>query len=100
MSKSSVESKVTVNIFGDEYPIIGVGDSSYISQIADYVDSKMKEVAKSSRVVSRDKVAILAAMSIASELYENKDSMKLSKVHINSKIDNILNRLELALTDK
>ena len=57
--------KVVVKIFGEEYPIAGSADQAYISRIADYVDSKMKETAKNSQIKSRDKVAILAAMSIA-----------------------------------
>ncbi len=94
---NSAENKVTVNIYGEEYPITGVSDPAYISRIADYVDLRMKETAKNSRVAARDKVAILAAMSIASEFYENNDSKKEFQKQFNSKIDNLISRLDSVL---
>ena len=66
MSDTLAENKVVVNIFGEDYPITGVTDPSYISRVADFVDARMKEAAGGSRVHSRDRIAILAAMSLAS----------------------------------
>lgn len=94
---NSDENKVTVNIYGEEYPITGVSDPAYISRIADYVDLRMKETAKSSRVAARDKVAILAAMSIASEFYENNDSKDEFQKQYISKIENLISRLDSVL---
>ena len=97
MTDKTVENKVMVNIFGDEYPITGVTDPAYITRVADYVDSKMKETAKGSRVTSRDKIAILAAMSIASELYEKKDSADFLSEQMILKIDNALAKIDTVL---
>ena len=94
---NSDENKVTVNIYGEEYPITGVSDPAYISRIADYVDLRMKETAKNSRVAARDKVAILAAMSIASEFYENNESKEDIQKQFSSKIDNLISRLDSVL---
>ncbi|UCD63399.1 MAG: cell division protein ZapA [Candidatus Zixiibacteriota bacterium] len=99
MADSSAASKVVVNIYGEDYPITGAGDPSYISRIADYVDAKMKETAKTSRVASRDKVAILAAMSIASELHAEKATLRQSGKQFDHRIDAILKRLDAALKD-
>lgn len=99
MNDSQFENKVMVNIYGEEYPITGVSDPSYISRIADFVDAKMKETANSSRVMTRDKIAILAAMSIASELYEKKESLDISQINLNKKIDSILKRIESTLEE-
>ena len=91
------ENKVVVNIYGEDYPITGVTDSSHISKVADYVDTKMKELAQDSRVKSRDKVAILAAMSIASELLEASGELKLARGQFDSELDSLLSRLDQAL---
>jgi len=99
MNDSQFENKVMVNIYGEEYPITGVSDPSYISRIADFVDAKMKETANSSRVMTRNKIAILAAMSIASELYEKKESLDISQINLNKKIDSILKRIESTLEE-
>ena len=67
------ENKVVVHIFGEDYPFTGVNDPAHIVRVAEYVDSKMNEAARVGRIQARDKVAILAAMSIASELLEKSE---------------------------
>ena len=99
MADSSAAHKVMVSIYGEDYPISGVNDPDYITKIAEYVDAKMKEAAKSSRAVARDKVAILAAMSIASELHGEKESLQQSGSHFESQIDSMLKRLDGALAN-
>ena len=93
----SQANKVTVNIFGEEYPITGVSDPAYISRIADFVDLRMRETAKGSRTAARDKIAILTAMSLASELYENKEDSEHSQEKYDSQLDQLINRLDSAL---
>lgn len=89
--------KVVVNIFGEEYPIMGISDPTYISKIAHYVDNKMNDIAKSSRVKSRDKVAILATLSIASELHEKNEILKSGNKDVESQLDSVMARLDKAL---
>jgi cell division protein ZapA len=60
----------TVEIFGREYKIRGVGDETYIQKIASYVDEKMREVSTGSSLPSNDRLAILAALNIADELFQ------------------------------
>ncbi len=97
MATNSVNNKVVVSIYGEDYPITGVSDPGYISRIADIVDSRMKDVANGSRVKSRDKVAILAAMSIASELYEKTDDLTGSRGEMNKTVDRIIEQMDKAL---
>lgn len=99
MVDSSSANKVMVSIYGEDYPITGFGDPAYISKIADYVDAKMKEAAGSGRIVARDKVAILAALSIASELHGERDTRKMSGKQYDKRIDDILTRLDKALSN-
>jgi len=63
---------VKVNIFGTEYPIKGDSDTDYIQEIAQYVNNKMIEIEKSLTVKSSLKIAILAALNIADELYKER----------------------------
>ncbi|MDH3891965.1 MAG: cell division protein ZapA [candidate division Zixibacteria bacterium] len=98
MSDTLAENKVVVNIFGEDYPMTGVTDPSYISRVADFVDARMKAAAGDSRVRSRDRIAILAAMSLASELMEAKERLDGSQGELNSQADGILARLESELS--
>lgn len=68
-----------VEIFGQDYKIKGVGDPDYINKIAGYVDKKMREIAHSSGIMSQSRIAILAALNITDELYQEKEKNKLSR---------------------
>lgn len=61
-----------VNIYGTDYPIKGSTNVEYIKQVAEYVDSKMREVDQSVAAVSTLKVAILAALNITDELFKER----------------------------
>jgi len=61
-----------VNIFGAEYALKADNNQDYIAEIAAYVDSKMKEIQKSQTISSNLKLAILAALNIADELFQEK----------------------------
>jgi cell division protein ZapA len=62
----------TVEIFGREYKIRGVADEKYIQEVASYVDMKMKEVSRGSSLPAHDRLAILAALNIADELFQER----------------------------
>ncbi len=100
MSDPRVENKVIVKIFGEEYPITGVSDPAHMFRVAEYVDTKMQEVARISRSKARDKVAILTALSIASELQEVSDQLRQLEDSQNTRVDSLLSRLDETLSDE
>jgi len=61
-----------VRIYGAEYSIRGHADANYIKAVAEYLDSKMREIDKNVRVDSSLKVAILASLNIADELFKER----------------------------
>lgn len=63
---------VTVNIFGTEYTLRGAADADYVKQVAAFVDQRMNEVAKGAATASTARVAILAAVNIADELFREQ----------------------------
>ncbi len=63
---------MTVTIFGKEYTLKGGADSDYVQEVAAFVDKRMSEVARNAAVVSTDRVAILAAVNIADELFREQ----------------------------
>lgn len=97
MSESRAENKAVVNIFGEEYPITGVSDQAHICRVADYVDARMRDLAQGSKVQGRDRLAILAAMSIASELLETRENMEQLNTQVDAQAKGLLSRLDEAL---
>jgi cell division protein ZapA (FtsZ GTPase activity inhibitor) len=60
---------VKVEIFGQVYNIKGEGNHDYISELASYVDAKMKDVQKGTGTADPHRVAILTALTISDELF-------------------------------
>ncbi len=78
--KSSMETTTTsaptvrVEIYNQTYNIRSDGDSEYLMQLADFVDSRMREISSGTLTVDSLKVAILAALHIADELHRIKQT--------------------------
>lgn len=62
----------TVEIFGQTYNVRGEGDPDYLTELARFVDSRMREVAAEVATVDQVKIAILAALNIADEFSRYK----------------------------
>jgi cell division protein ZapA len=60
---------VKVQIFGQSYSIAGDLEPAYVQRLAALVDEKMHVIADATGTVDTQKVAVLAALSIADELH-------------------------------
>jgi cell division protein ZapA len=91
---------VKVNIFGEDYPIRGDADASYIKKVAQYVDIKMKEV--SERVTNKLplRVAVLAAMSITDELFKEREDKDKKLLDVEDKSQFLLEQLDSRIAQK
>jgi len=63
---------IRVEIYNQIYNIRSDGDSEYVSQLAEFVDHRMREISSGTLTVDSLKVAILAALHIADELHRLK----------------------------
>jgi cell division protein ZapA len=70
----SSEQSIRVEIYNQTYSIRSDGDNEYIMHLAEYVDGKMREISSGTLTVDSLKVAILAALHIADEYYQLKNS--------------------------
>jgi cell division protein ZapA len=84
---------VKVNIFGEDYPIKGDAEDSYIQEVARYVDQKMKEVAERMSNKLPVRVAVLAAMSITDELFKERDERNQRLLDVEERSQSLLELL-------
>lgn len=63
---------VQVQILGQQLPLRTEADPKYALELAEFVDGKMREVTKMLPVASVSKVAILASLNIADELFKER----------------------------
>jgi cell division protein ZapA len=73
MEGSTGSPTIRVEIYNQTYNIRSDGDTEYIIQLAEFVDSRMREISSDTLTVDSLKVAILAALHIADELHRLKN---------------------------
>jgi len=61
---------IDVEICGHPYTIKGEANEAYVRQLAAYVDEQMRLVGKDLKTVTMSKLAVLAAINIAHQLFE------------------------------
>lgn len=67
---------VSVEIAGQRYPIRSGLDPEYVNRLAVYVDDKMRAAADSAPTGDAVRLAVLAALNIADELFRCRDSSR------------------------
>lgn len=65
--------KITKQIFGETYTIVGEASSRYITEVADYVEARLLELSKSLPKASKTKIAVLCALNLADEMFQMKE---------------------------
>lgn len=88
---------IDVLIFDKTYRIESpVSEQETLKQAAKYLDEKMKEIRQSARSLESERVAVLAALNICHELFENKKQNDMAQKMgqalqmLSSKIDKVL----------
>ncbi len=78
---------VEVYILGQKYSIKGDAPEEYIKKLASYVNEKLQEVHSSSPNITPLKTSILAAITIADELYKARIEQERLTKYIEEKTD-------------
>jgi cell division protein ZapA len=73
---------VQVEIFGYSYSMRAGTDPGYVKDLAAYVDTQMREIARAGGAVDSVRIAVLAAMNIADELFQAKNAQTLARADI------------------
>jgi cell division protein ZapA len=65
---------ISVEIQGQRYPIRSSLDHEYVARLASYVDEKMRAAADSAPTGDALRLAVLAALNVADELFRCRDA--------------------------
>ena len=65
-----------VEIYGQRYPIRSGLDPAYVARLATYVDQKMRVAAESTPTGDSVRLAVLAALNIADELFRCRETTR------------------------
>jgi cell division protein ZapA len=87
--------QIKITIFGQEYSVKAPADPTYIKKIAEYVDTKMREVQSGfSSTQSSNRIAILSAMNITDELFNAKKRGDSDNNEIEEKITSLIELID------
>lgn len=86
-----------VEIFGQTYSVRAEGDSTYVHDLARFVDSRMREVADRTATVDTTKIAILAALNITDDLKHAERQRRDNPSDAVSRVERLIRKLDDAL---
>lgn len=72
-------SQVQVEIFGQSYAVKAGADPGHVEAIAAYVDEQMKNVSRSSAAVDSVRIAVLAALNLADEVFRLRRELEQAR---------------------
>jgi cell division protein ZapA len=88
---------VKVQIYDQTYHVAGDLDSAYVEELARYLDTKMRDIARTTGTVDSLKVSVLAALAIADELHTLRQSPELGRDALRERAERCLKLVERAL---
>ena len=94
---SNTGTTLHVEIFGQTYNVRAEGDSTYIHDLARFVDSRMKEVAERTATVDTTKIAILAALNISDDLHQKERLRRDNPTDAVARAERLIRKLDDAL---
>ena len=86
-----------VEIFGEVYHVRGSDENGYLQSLADLVDRKMREVAQHASTTDPSRIAILAALNMADELFRIQKRQEGERIEIREKVAELTEELSRAL---
>jgi len=73
---------IEIEIFGHRYTIKGEADEDYVKRLATYVDEQMRGLAQGMKTATLSKLALLAAINIAHQLFQSEQARQQGEVDV------------------
>ena len=86
-----------VDIYDQSYNVNAGENEEYLQELAAYVDTKMREAAGATRTVDSLKVAVLAALNIADELFTSRKRQEQIEGPLRKRVQKCVTLVERAL---
>jgi cell division protein ZapA len=88
---------VKIQIYDQSYNVNAEGNEEYLRELAAYVDGKMRSIAESTHMVDSLKVAVLAALNIADEMFQTRKRQQEIEGPLRQRVENCVSMVEKAL---
>lgn len=85
---------IEVEIYGQRYTIKGEADEQYVQKLAAFVDGHMRQVGKGMKTATLSKLAVLAAINIADELFQAERLREREEADVERRVLSLLDTIE------
>jgi cell division protein ZapA len=85
---------IEVEVFGQRLTLHGDGDATYAQELAKYVESQMRTASQGMATITPTKVAILAAINITDQLFQQEKRRQAEEAEIERRTSQILETIE------
>ncbi len=94
----SASKPVTVTILGEEYLVSCPPDEEQALQLsAKLLDQRMKEIRSSGKVMSSERIAVMAGLNISNELLHQQQQTSIESGRINEQLRTLTEKITTAL---
>jgi cell division protein ZapA len=91
---------ISINILGEEYLIsCEPGEEEALRDSAAFLDNRMKEIRSSGKVMSNERIAVMAALNLSHEVLAMRDKASSDTDQLARKINTLRERIELTLNE-
>jgi cell division protein ZapA len=88
---------VKIEIYDQSYNVNADGNEEYLTELAAYVDGKMRSIADATHMVDSLKVAVLAALNIADETFSMRKRQQEIEGPLRQRVETCVSMVEKAL---
>ena len=88
---------IEIEVYGLRFSLQGEADESYFHELAQYVDGQMRRQSNNTTSGTPTKLAILAAINIADELFQQQRRPQIKEAEIERRAQEILERIDQQL---
>jgi cell division protein ZapA len=74
--------RVTVDIYGQPYTIVGAESASHIREVASMVDEKMREISAKNRSLDTSKLAVLTAVNAMHDYLKVQEQLNILQLKL------------------
>lgn len=88
---------VQVEIYGQRYAVTGDAEEAYIREVAQLVDTQLRQVAAGMKTATLSRVAVLAALNLAHQLLQSERHSQQLDAAVEARAGNLLASIESQL---
>ncbi len=88
LSQQPPKTRTTVDIYGQQYSIVGTESTSHIRLVAAMVDDKMRDISSKNPYLDINKLAVLTAVNVVHEYLKLKEDYELVEKELRHYLQN------------